>query len=86
MFVVDTCAPSIGCMIVGYFLFYDCCKGNIIPQVGRRKGWIILEACELNNNHPKRLSFLSQGFIIFWYCKFSFHHLGKAIFYYILYF
>ena len=36
--VVDICAPSIGCIISWLFSVCVCCKGNIIPRVGRRRG------------------------------------------------
>ena len=45
---MDTCTPSIGCVIVGYFLFKVVCKGNIVPQVGRKRDWIIIEVYELD--------------------------------------
>ena len=35
-------------VIVGYFLFMVVYKGNIVPQVGRKRDWIIIEVYELD--------------------------------------
>ena len=44
---MDTCTSSIGCTFGRYFLF--CCKGNIVPRVGREKGLIyFVKVYELN--------------------------------------
>ncbi len=55
------------------FGFGDCCKGNIVPRIGRKRGWIFVKACELNSNHPERLSFSFKGLSFSLYCKLGLH-------------